>query len=49
MLKLADKISNLPAILDSPPADWSLERRREYFEWAKRVVDGLTSLNFRAK
>ena len=24
-----------------PPADWSIERRREYFDWAKRVIDGL--------
>jgi guanosine-3',5'-bis(diphosphate) 3'-pyrophosphohydrolase len=45
MIKLADKISNLRAILSSPPADWSLERRREYFEWAKRVVDGLSAPN----
>ena len=33
-LKLADKISNLNSILASPPADWSAERKREYFEWA---------------
>ena len=26
---------------DRPPAQWGLERRREYFEWAKRVIDGL--------
>jgi (p)ppGpp synthase/HD superfamily hydrolase len=42
-IKLADKISNLRSVLYSPPADWSLERRREYFAWAKRVVDGLTA------
>ena len=45
MIKLADKISNLRAILNSPPVDWSLERRREYFVWAKRVVEGLTAPN----
>ena len=44
-IKLADKISNLRAILSSPPADWSVERRREYVEWAKLVVDGLTAPN----
>jgi GTP diphosphokinase / guanosine-3',5'-bis(diphosphate) 3'-diphosphatase len=44
-IKLADKISNLRAILASPPADWSGERRREYCEWAKQVVDGLTAPN----
>ena len=44
-IKLADKISNLRGILASPPADWSLQRRREYFQWAKQVVDGLTAPN----
>ena len=44
-LKLADKISNLRSILASPPADWSVQRKREYFEWAGRVVAGLTSPN----
>ncbi len=48
-LKLADKISNLRSILASPPADWSLKRRREYFDWAKQVVDGLTVPNPRLK
>jgi GTP diphosphokinase / guanosine-3',5'-bis(diphosphate) 3'-diphosphatase len=44
-IKLADKISNLRAIHSSPPADWSVERRREYVQWAKQVVDGLTAPN----
>jgi (p)ppGpp synthase/HD superfamily hydrolase len=43
IIKLADKVSNLRAILHSPPAGWSIERQREYFDWAKQVVDGLTS------
>ena len=42
-IKLADKISNLRSMLDSPPADWDEARRREYFEWAGRVVAGLTA------
>src|SRR5579863_1057472 len=42
VIKLSDKISNLRSILSSPPADWSMERRKEYFEWGKQVVDGLT-------
>lgn len=41
LVKLADKICNLRDIAATPPADWSPERKREYFEWAKRVVDGL--------
>ena len=49
ILKIADKISNLRAILTSPPADWSLERQRQYFDWAKQVVDGLATPNPRLK
>lgn len=41
LVKLADKICNLRDILASPPADWSAARKREYFEWAKRVVDNV--------
>lgn len=41
LVKLADKTCNLADVASSPPAGWSSDRRREYFEWAKRVVDGL--------
>jgi len=41
LVKLADKISNIRDVASSPPPDWTLERRREYFDWAKRVVDAL--------
>lgn len=44
-IKLADKISNLRAILATPPTDWSVERQREYFEWARQVVEGLPAPN----
>lgn len=40
LVKIADKTSNLRSLLDSPPLGWDLERRREYFEWARRVVAG---------
>jgi guanosine-3',5'-bis(diphosphate) 3'-pyrophosphohydrolase len=39
LVKLADKIANVSDINGAPPAGWSLERKREYFDWAKRVVD----------
>jgi (p)ppGpp synthase/HD superfamily hydrolase len=42
-IKLADKISNLRAMLNSPPADWSEGRKAEYFGWADRVIAGLTA------
>lgn len=41
LVKLADKICNLRDILASPPADWSADRKRQYFDWAARVVAGL--------
>jgi (p)ppGpp synthase/HD superfamily hydrolase len=44
-LKLADKISNLRSILASPPVGWNLERKQQYFEWARQVVSGLTAPN----
>jgi guanosine-3',5'-bis(diphosphate) 3'-pyrophosphohydrolase len=45
LVKLADKICNIRDVAASPPADWSLERRAEYFDWAKRVVDGLRGVH----
>ena len=41
LVKLADKICNLRDMSASPPEGWSLERRREYFEWSRQVVDQL--------
>jgi guanosine-3',5'-bis(diphosphate) 3'-pyrophosphohydrolase len=45
IITLADKVSNLRSIFSDPPADWTIERKREYFDWAKQVVDGLTDPN----
>ncbi len=45
LVKLADKICNLHDLAQAPPADWPLARRQEYFDWAKRVVDGLPRVN----
>lgn len=44
-LKAADKISNLRSLIVSPPADWSETRRAEYVTWARRVIDGCSSLD----
>ena len=41
LVKLADKICNLRDVAATPPVDWPLEQRQAYFDWAKRVVDGL--------
>src|SRR5262245_41176415 len=45
LVKLADKICNLRDVAERPPAKWDLQRRREYFDWAKRVVDGLRGVH----
>lgn len=44
-IKLVDKISNVYEIAHDPPNDWSLERRREYLDWSKQVIDGLRGQN----
>ena len=41
LVKLADKICNVRDVATQPPAKWDLRRRREYFDWAKAVVDRL--------
>jgi (p)ppGpp synthase/HD superfamily hydrolase len=45
VIKIADKISNFRGILYSPPANWDWRRKREYFDWGKQVVAGLTAPN----
>jgi guanosine-3',5'-bis(diphosphate) 3'-pyrophosphohydrolase len=45
LVKLADKICNLRDINGSPPADWGIERKREYFDWAKEVVDQMRGVH----
>lgn len=44
LVKLADKICNLRDILASPP-DWPLKRKKEYFDWAASVVQGLRGVH----
>jgi GTP diphosphokinase / guanosine-3',5'-bis(diphosphate) 3'-diphosphatase len=44
-IKLADFICNLRDMEQSPPADWPLERVRDYFLWSEKVVAGLRGVN----
>jgi guanosine-3',5'-bis(diphosphate) 3'-pyrophosphohydrolase len=44
-VKIADKICNIMDILKSPPYDWSMDRKREYFEWSDKVVAGCRGVN----
>jgi len=41
LVKLADKVCNVYDMVAAPPASWTLDRKREYLQWAKEVVDGL--------
>lgn len=44
-LKIADKISNILDIQNDPPENWPLERKLNYLDWAKQVVNGARGLN----
>jgi len=45
LLKLADKTSNLRSIANSPPTDWSEDRKHQYLKWAREVVAELRGVN----
>ncbi|KAL5282813.1 HDDC3 family protein [Megaselia abdita] len=45
LVKLADKLDNLRDLLVNTPKGWTLERKEEYFVWAKEVVDNLRGTN----
>jgi guanosine-3',5'-bis(diphosphate) 3'-pyrophosphohydrolase len=44
-LKIADKICNVRDVTDTPPADWPLQRRRDYLIWSEQVVAGCRGVN----
>jgi len=44
-IKIADKICNLSDITVTQPADWPLQRKRDYLDWAERVVFGCRGWN----
>ncbi|XP_076174246.1 metazoan SpoT homolog-1 isoform X2 [Ptiloglossa arizonensis] len=43
---LADKLYNLRDLQRSTPIGWSSNRVKEYFKWAKAVIDGCRKTNF---
>jgi guanosine-3',5'-bis(diphosphate) 3'-pyrophosphohydrolase len=45
LVKLADKIANITDIINTPPINWSKERKQEYFGWAKAVVNNLRGVH----
>ncbi len=47
LIKLADKINNVYSVAHLPPSDWSIQRKREYLDWAEKVVSGMRPVNAR--
>jgi (p)ppGpp synthase/HD superfamily hydrolase len=45
VIKIADKISNVKDLGESPPKDWGIDRQREYLDWTEEVVSGLRGIN----
>ena len=47
LIKLGDKISNVTDVLDNPPVGWDINRRKEYLDWAEKVVENCPQVNER--
>ena len=45
LIKLGDKISNVTDVTNNPPADWDINRRKEYLEWAETVINNCPKVN----
>jgi len=49
LIKLGDKISNVFDVTETPPSDWSLDRRKEYLDWAEAVINNCSNVNGKLK
>ena len=47
LIKLGDKISNVTDVTNNPTANWDISRRREYLNWAGKVVKNCPQVNER--
>ena len=45
LIKIADKICNVNDITATQPADWPLQRKLEYLDWAEKVISGCRDCN----
>jgi (p)ppGpp synthase/HD superfamily hydrolase len=45
LIKIGDKICNVGEITATQPAEWPLQRKLEYLDWAERVVSGCRDCN----
>jgi (p)ppGpp synthase/HD superfamily hydrolase len=46
-IKLGDKMCNVRDVAEHPASGWSMQRRREYLDWAAAVADGCRGVNER--
>ena len=47
LIKLGDKISNVTDVTNNPPADWDVNRRKQYLDWAEKVIENCPKVNDR--
>ena len=45
LIKMGDKICNVSEITPTQPAEWPLQRKLEYLDWAEKVVSGCRDCN----
>lgn len=45
LIKICDKISNITDVVHNPPSWWELQRRKDYLDWAQKVVNALGEVN----
>ena len=45
LIKLGDKLVNCRDILENPPSDWTLTRRRNYIQWGADVITQIRGTN----
>ena len=45
LIKLGDKISNVTDVINNPPEDWDNNRRKEYLDWAEKVIENCPKVN----
>ena len=47
LIKIGDKISNVTDVTNNPPADWDINRRKQYLDWAEKVIENCPKVNDR--
>ena len=45
LIKIGDKICNVSEVTPTQPAEWPLQRKLEYLDWAEKVVSGCRDCN----